>query len=136
MMEKTLSIIKPDAVSRHLIGEIIHIFEKNNIMIRALQLKNLTVDEAQRFYKEHSGKSFYDSLVKYMTSGPVVLMILEGNNVIERNREIMGQTNPLNAAEGTIRKKYAESIERNSVHGSDSQKSAQREIHFFFPNML
>ena len=134
-MERTFSIIKPDAVSRHLIGEIITTFEKEGIKVVAMQMKKLTENEAQNFYLEHKERPFYTSLVKYMTSGPVVLMVLEAHGVIEHNRKIMGATDPAKAAPGTIRKKYGESVERNSVHGSDSSTSAQREIKFFFPNL-
>ena len=135
MIQKTLNIIKPDAVSRNLIGEIIKIFENKDLSVKALQMKKLSVNEAEKFYEEHRGKPFYGSLVSYMTSGPVVVIVLEGDNAVERVRSIMGATNPANAAEGTIRKLYAESIERNSVHGSDSQTSAHREVSFFFPNL-
>ncbi len=134
-MERTFSIIKPDAVSRNLIGEIVHTFEKEGIRIVAMQMKQLTENEAKNFYLEHQERPFYQSLVKYMTSGPVVLMVLEAHGVIEHNRKIMGATDPAKAAAGTIRKKYGESVERNSVHGSDSPLSAQREIKFFFPDL-
>lgn len=134
-MEKTFSIIKPDAVARNLIGAIVKFFEDNDIKIKAMLMKKLSKEEAQNFYIEHKERPFYGSLVSYMTSGPVVLMVLEGKSVVERNRKMMGATNPLNAEAGTIRKMYAESLERNSVHGSDSPQSAQREINFFFPNL-
>ena len=136
MSEKTLSIIKPDATARGLTKEIIKAFEGNGIKIVKKVEKNLTQKEAENFYLEHKERPFYKSLVKFMTSGPVVLMVLEGKNVIEKNREIMGATNPGEAAPGTLRAKYGESIERNSVHGSDSPKSAQREIKFFFPDLI
>ena len=135
MSEKTLSIIKPDATARGLTQEIIKAFEGNGIKIVKKVEKNLTQKEAENFYLEHKERPFYKSLVKFMTSGPVVLMVLEGKNVIEKNREIMGATNPGEAAPGTLRAQYGESIERNSVHGSDSPKSAQREIKFFFPDL-
>ncbi|MBI2609044.1 MAG: nucleoside-diphosphate kinase [Deltaproteobacteria bacterium] len=135
VVERTLSIIKPDAVARNLIGTIVKVFEDNDIKVQAMLMKKLSQKEAQSFYIEHKERPFYGSLVAYMTSGPVVLMVLEGNNAVERNRKIMGATNPAHAEEGTIRKMYAESLERNSVHGSDSPTSAQREINFFFPNL-
>lgn len=130
--ELTLSIIKPDAVSKNLIGTIIKRFEEEKIRIAAMKMKHLTKIEAEGFYAEHNGKPFFEPLVKFMTSGPVVLIVLQGENVISKNREIMGATNPANAAEGTLRKLFAESIERNAVHGSDSPKSAEREVNYFF----
>ncbi|OGQ37158.1 MAG: nucleoside-diphosphate kinase [Deltaproteobacteria bacterium RIFCSPHIGHO2_12_FULL_43_9] len=130
--ELTLSIIKPDAVSKKLIGTIIKRFEEEKIKIAAMRMKRLTKPEAEGFYAEHKGKPFFDSLVSFMTSGPVVLMVLQGDNVILKNRDIMGATNPANADEGTLRKLFAESIEKNAVHGSDSPKSAEREVSYFF----
>ena len=135
MSERTLSIIKPDATARGLTKEIIKKFEENGIKIVKKVEKTLTRDMAENFYLEHKERPFYKSLVKFMTSGPVVLMVLEGKNVVENNREIMGATNPSQALPGTLRAQYGESIERNSVHGSDSQKSAAREIKFFFPDL-
>lgn len=130
--ELTLSIIKPDAVSKNLIGKIIQRFEEEKIKIAAMKMKHLTKPEAEGFYAEHKERPFFNSLVSFMTSGPVVLMTLQGENVIAKNREIMGATNPKDAAEGTLRKLFAESIERNAVHGSDSHKSAEREVGYFF----
>ncbi|MBI2027661.1 MAG: nucleoside-diphosphate kinase [Deltaproteobacteria bacterium] len=135
MMQRTFNIIKPDAVSRNLIGDIIKIFEGKDLKVLALTMKKLSKKEAEDFYQEHKGKPFYESLVTYMTSGPVVLMVLEGENAVERVRTIMGATNPANALPGTIRKLFAESIERNSVHGSDSVVSAKREVSFFFSKL-
>ena len=131
-MEKTFSIIKPPAVQKNAIGAIVERFEKNNIRIAAMKLTKLTKEKAEGFYAEHKERPFFGSLVSFMTSGPVVLMVLEGENVVVRNREIMGATNPANALPGTIRKDFADSIEANAVHGSDSPASAQREIAYFF----
>lgn len=136
MIERTLSIIKPDAVERNLIGTIVARFEKEGFKIKAMKMQRLTKEDAQDFYIEHKGKSFYESLVNYMTSGPVVLMVLERDNAIAKNREVMGATNPANAAPGTIRKEYAVSLEKNSVHGSDSASSAAREVEFFFSDLI
>ncbi len=135
MSERTLSIIKPDATARGLTQEIIKIFEGKGIKVVKKVEKTLTQNMAENFYVEHKERPFYQALVKFMTSGPVVLMVLEGKNVVEKNREIMGATNPAQALPGTLRAQYGESIERNSVHGSDSQKSAEREIKFFFPDL-
>lgn len=131
-MEKTFSIIKPNAVAKNAIGAIVDRFEKNNIKIAAMKMTKLTKEKAEGFYAEHKDRPFFGSLVSFMTSGPVVLMVLEGENVVARNREIMGATNPANAAPGTIRKDFADSIEANAVHGSDSPTSAAREISYFF----
>jgi len=131
-VEKTFSIIKPDAVEKNVIGEIISRFEKAGLRVVASRMARLTETEAQGFYAEHEGKPFYESLVGYMTSGPVVLQVLEGENAIARNRELMGATNPADAAAGTIRADFAESIDANAVHGSDSPESATREIAYFF----
>ncbi|MBI3018821.1 MAG: nucleoside-diphosphate kinase [Deltaproteobacteria bacterium] len=136
MVEKTLSIIKPDAVERNLIGALIARFEKEGFKVLAMRLHRLTKDEAKDFYIEHKEKPFYNSLVEYMTSGPVVLMVLERENAIAKNREVMGATNPKNAASGTIRAQHALSMEKNSVHGSDSSSSAAREIEFFFSDLI
>lgn len=136
MIEKTFSIIKPDAVERNLIGAIVARFEKEGFKIRAMKMQRLTKDDAKDFYAEHKARPFYNSLVEYMTSGPVVLMVLEREGAIAKNREVMGATNPDQAAPGTIRKEHAVSLEKNSVHGSDSPSSAAREIEFFFPDLI
>jgi nucleoside-diphosphate kinase len=132
MLENTLSIIKPDGTQRNLVGKILTYFEEKNLQISAMKMKKLTLKEAQGFYIEHKDRPFYDELVRYMISAPVVLMVLSGDNAINKNREIMGATNPEEAAEGTIRKSFAKNIGENTVHGSDSQKSAKREIDYFF----
>lgn len=131
-MEKTFSIIKPNAVEDNNIGNIIARFEKEGLKIAAAKLVQLTKEKAEGFYIEHKERPFFGSLVTFMTSGPVVLMVLEGENAVNRNREIMGATNPAEAEEGTLRKLYAKSIEANAVHGSDSPESAEREIAYFF----
>jgi nucleoside-diphosphate kinase len=133
-VERTLSIVKPDAVARNIIGEIYSRFEKNGLIIVAARMMRLTEDQAKGFYAEHDGKPFYGDLVAYMTSGPVVVQVLEGDNAIAKNRELMGATNPAEAAAGTIRADFAESVEANAVHGSDSPASAEREIGYFFEN--
>ncbi len=131
-IERTLSIIKPDAVRRNLIGEINRRFEAEGLSIAACRMLHLTQEQAEGFYSVHRERPFYGSLVKYMQTGPVVVQVLEGKNAVTTNREIMGATNPANAAAGTIRADFAESLERNSVHGSDSRKNAKIEIDFFF----
>ena len=131
-VERTFSMVKPDAVARNIIGEIYKRFESNGLLIVAAKMLHLTPSQAQGFYAEHEGKPFYDDLVEYMTSGPVVLQVLEGENAIARNRELMGATNPKEAQPGTIRADFAESIDANAVHGSDSQASAAREVAYFF----
>ena len=131
-VERTLSIVKPDAVARNIIGESYSRFEKNGLTIVAARMMRLTEDQAKGFYAEHDGKPFYADLVAYMTSGPVVVQVLEGDNAIAKNRELMGATNPAEAAAGTIRADFAESVEANAVHGSDSPASAEREIGYFF----
>ena len=131
-MEKTLSIIKPNAVTDNNIGNIIARFEKDGLRIAAMKLQSLSKEKAEGFYIEHKERPFFGSLVNFMTSGPVVLMVLEGENAVDMNRQIMGATNPEEAADGTLRKLYAKSIEANAVHGSDSQTSAEREIAYFF----
>lgn len=131
-VERTLSIVKPDAVARNIIGEIYSRFEKNGLAIVAARMMRLSESDAQGFYAEHEGKPFYDDLVAYMTSGPVIVQVLEGEGAIARNRELMGATNPAQAAPGTIRADFAESLEANAVHGSDSPASAEREIAYFF----
>ena len=131
-IEQTLSIIKPDAVERNLIDEIKAIFIKNNLKIKENKKIHLTKEEAAQFYKVHQSKPFYEDLCSYLSSGPIVAMILEGENAVLFNRELMGATDPKNAKEGTIRKKYGISIDKNSVHGSDSIENAKIEIDFFF----
>lgn len=131
-MEKTFSIIKPNAVEDNNIGNIVGRFEKEGLRIAAMKLTKLSKEKAEGFYIEHKDRPFFGSLVSFMTSGPVVLMVLEGENAVERNRQIMGATNPANAEENTLRKLYAKSIEANAVHGSDSKASAEREINYFF----
>ena len=132
MSEKTLSIIKPDATSRNLIGEIISRFEKNGLKVVAAKMVQLSRDQAGGFYAEHEGKPFFDNLIDYMTSAPVLVQVLEGENAIMLNRSLMGATNPQEAEPGTIRADFAESIDANAVHGSDSLQSAEREIAYFF----
>jgi len=131
-MEKTFSIIKPNAVEDSNIGNIVARFEKEGLKIAALKLTKLSKEKAEGFYIEHKERPFFGSLVSFMTSGPVVLMVLEGENAVEKNRKIMGATNPANAEDNTLRKLYAKSIEANAVHGSDSLASADREINYFF----
>ena len=131
-IEQTLSIIKPDAVERNLIDEIKAIFTKNNLKIKQDKKIHLTKDEAAEFYKVHQSKPFYDDLCSYLSSGPIVVMILEGKNAVLSNRELMGATDPKNADDNTIRKLYGISIDKNSVHGSDSPDNAKKEINFFF----
>ena len=131
-MERTLSIIKPDGVSRGLIGEVISRFEKKNIKIVAMKMIHMTKTEAQGFYAVHKERPFFGSLTDFMSSGPVVVMVLEGENVISKNRALMGATNYKEAAPGTIRADYATEIEKNIVHGSDSPQSAAFEIGYFF----
>ncbi len=132
--EQTLSIIKPDAVERNLIGNIKSIFTKNNLIIKEDKKIHVTKDEAAEFYKIHQSKPFYNDLCSYLSSGPIIVMILEGKNAVLLNRQLMGATNPKDAEEGTIRKKYGISIDKNSVHGSDSIENAKTEIEFFFKN--
>ena len=131
-MEKTFSIIKPNAVNKNAIGAIVDRFEKAGLHIAAMKMTWLEAPQTEGFYAEHKERPFFRSLVNFMTSGPVVLMVLEGENAILKNREIMGATNPANAAPGTIRKDFADSIEANAVHGSDSPAAAAREIAYFF----
>ncbi|MBT3446163.1 nucleoside-diphosphate kinase [bacterium] len=132
LMEETLSIIKPDGVEKKLIGTILKKFEDYGFQITNLKYTTLTNEEAGEFYNMHKGKPFYDELVKFMTSGPCVPFVIKGEDAILRVREIMGATNPSEAAQGTIRADYADSIDRNIIHGSDSNDSALREISFFF----
>ena len=131
-IEQTLSIIKPDAVERNLADEIKNIFIKNNLNIKESKKIHITKDEASEFYKVHQSKPFYNELCVYLSSGPIVVMILEKENAVLANRELMGATNPKDAADGTIRKKFGISIDKNSVHGSDSLENAKIEIDFFF----
>ena len=133
-IEKTLSIIKPDAVERNLVEEIKNIFKKNNLNIKEVKKIHITKDEASDFYKVHQSKPFYNDLCNYLSSGPIVVMVLEGENAILANRKLMGATNPKDAEKNTIRQLYGISIDKNSVHGSDSVDNAKKEIEFFFPN--
>ena len=131
-MEQTLSIIKPDAVERNLGENIKNIFLKNNFKIKDSKKIHLSKDEAAEFYKVHQSKPFYNDLCAYLSSGPIIVMILEGENAVLANRKLMGATNPKDADENTIRKLYGISIDKNSVHGSDSAENAKKEIEFFF----
>ena len=131
-VERTLSIIKPDAVERNLVDQIKKIFTTNNLNIRENKKIHITKDEAAEFYKVHQSKPFYNDLCAYLSSGPIVVMILEGENAVMANRKLMGATNPKEAEENTIRKLYGLSIDKNSVHGSDSIENAKKEINFFF----
>ncbi len=132
--EQTLSIIKPDAVERNLVEEIKGIFTSNNLKIKESKKIQISKEEAAEFYKVHQSKPFYENLCSYLSSGPIVAMILEGENAILENRKLMGATDPKKAEENTIRKKYGISIDKNSVHGSDSSENAKKEINFFFKN--
>ena len=132
MAERTFSIIKPDATRRNLTGAVTRMLEEGGLRVVASKRVRLTREQAEGFYGVHRERPFFNDLVAFMTSGPVVVQVLEGENAVARNREIMGATNPANADEGTIRKAYAESIEANSVHGSDSDENAATEIAFFF----
>ena len=132
--QQTLSIIKPDAVERNLVEEIKNILKKNNLAIKDIKKIHITKDEASEFYKVHQSKPFYNDLCTYLSSGPIVVMILEGENAVIKYRELMGATNPKDADENTIRKLYGISIDKNSVHGSDSIENAKKEIKFFFNN--
>ena len=131
-MEQTLSIIKPDAVERNLEDEIKSFFEKRKFKILKIKKVKISKEEALEFYAVHQTKPFYNNLCNYLSSGPIVVMILEGDNAVTKNRQIMGATDPLKAEEGTLRKMYGISIDKNSVHGSDSVKNAKIEIDFFF----
>ena len=131
-MEKTLSIIKPDAVAKNVIGQIYTRFENANLTIAQAKKIQLTPEQAGGFYAEHKERSFFNDLVKFMTSGAIMVQVLEGENAIALNRELMGETNPKDAKAGTIRADFAESIDANAVHGSDSSATAAREIEFFF----
>jgi nucleoside-diphosphate kinase len=132
-IERTLSIIKPNAVQRNLIGAVVKLLEEGGLRVAAMRMTRMSKDQARAFYEVHKERPFYDSLVAFMTSGPVVPMVLEGESAIQRNRELMGATDPAKAAAGTIRKLYGENVERNAVHGSDAPETAQQEIAFFFP---
>ena len=131
-IERTLSIIKPDAVGKNIIGKIISRFEDNGLNLVAGKLMHLSDNIASGFYAEHDGKPFFDDLKKFMTSGPVFVQVLEGENAVQKNRDLMGSTNPQEAESGTIRADFAKSIDANAVHGSDSIESAKREIEYFF----
>ena len=133
-IERTLSIIKPDAVGKNIIGKIISRFEDNGLNLVAGKLIHLSDNMASGFYAEHDGKPFFDDLKKFMTSGPVFVQVLEGENAVQKNRDLMGSTNPKEAKPGTIRNLYAISIDKNSVHGSDSVENAIVEIDLFFKN--
>ena len=133
-IEQTLSIIKPDAVGRNLTENIKNIFIQNQLMIKDSKKIHITKEEAAEFYKVHQSKPFYNELCSYLSSGPIVVMILEGENAVAANRKLMGATNPKDAEENTIRKLYGLSIDKNSVHGSDSIDNAKKEIDFFFNN--
>jgi len=131
-VERTLSIIKPDAVGNNVIGKIIQRFEENNLKIVASKMIHLTKEKAEGFYDIHRDKPFFPNLVNFMTSGPVIVQVLEGENAVNKNREIMGATNPAEAAIGTIRKDFAKSIDENAAHGSDAPETAAVEIAYFF----
>ena len=132
MIEQTLSIIKPDAVERNLEDKIKSYFEKNNLKISKVKKVKISKEEASEFYKIHQTKPFYDDLCNYLSSGPIIVMILEGENAVSKNRQLMGATDPSKAEEGTLRKMYGISITKNSVHGSDSVENGKTEIDFFF----
>jgi len=133
-IEQTLSIIKPDAVERNLVNEIKNFFIENKLMIKDSKKIHISKEEAAEFYKVHQSKPFYNDLCAYLSSGPIFVMILEGENAVALNRKLMGATDPKNAEENTIRKMYGISIDKNSVHGSDSIENAKKEINFFFKN--
>ena len=132
MSEQTLSIIKPDAVAKNVIGKIIDRFESQQLRIGGIKMMHLTQKQAEGFYAEHRERRFFAELVSFMTSGPVVVMVLEGQNAVAKNRDLMGDTNPAKAKAGTIRYDFAEKIDANAVHGSDSLESSTREIAYFF----
>jgi len=131
-VQRTLSIIKPDAVAKNVIGEIIARFEQANLTIVAAKMQHLSKEQAEGFYAEHKERPFFGALVEFMTSGPVVVQVLEGEDAVLKNRDLMGATNPQEAEAGTIRSDFAQSIDANAVHGSDSPESAAREISYFF----
>lgn len=132
-IERTLSIVKPDAVAKNVIGEIYSRFEKNGLRIVAARMMHLTKEQAEGFYAVHKDRPFFRDLVTFMTSGPVMVQVLEGENAIARNRELMGATNPAEAAAGTIRADFARTVDENAVHGSDAPETAAVEIDYFFP---
>ena len=134
-VERTLSIIKPDAVAKGVIGQIIADFEANGLKIAAVKMIRMSKRVAQGFYAVHSERPFFNSLTDFMSSGPAVVMVLAGENAISKNRELMGATNPAEAAEGTLRKRFATDIEKNAVHGSDAPETARTEIAYFFPEL-
>ena len=131
-LERTLSIIKPDAVAKNLVGAIYNRFETSGLRIVAAKMMHLSKEQAEGFYAEHKERPFFGALVEFMTSGPIVVQVLEGENAVLKNREIMGATNPAEALAGTLRADYAETIDENAVHGSDAVESAEREIAYFF----
>jgi nucleoside-diphosphate kinase len=131
-LERTLTIIKPDGVAQGNIGDILQIFERNQLQLRAAKMLQLTERAAASFYAVHRERSFFNDLVRYMSSGPVLVMVLEGEDVVGRLRDLMGATDPSKAADGTIRKRFATSIEKNVIHGSDSPENAKTEISYFF----
>ncbi|MCB9666976.1 MAG: nucleoside-diphosphate kinase [Myxococcales bacterium] len=134
-IERTLSIIKPDAVEQHYVGDIIGMIERAGLEIKALRMTHLTRPQAEKFYEVHRERPFFDELVRFMTRGPVVLSALEGENAVQRYRELMGATDPAKAKEGTIRKAHGSNVGENAVHGSDAPETAQTEIAFFFPGL-
>ena len=131
-LERTLSIVKPDAVERNIVGDVYSRFEKSGLRIVAAKMTRLSAQDAAGFYAEHKGKAFYDNLLSYMSSGPVMIQVLEGEDAVQVNRRLMGATDPREAAPGTIRADFADSVDANAVHGSDSPASAAREIAYFF----
>jgi nucleoside-diphosphate kinase len=131
-IERTFSIIKPDAVAKNVIGEIVSRFENNGLRVIASRMLHLTREQAEGFYAVHAGRPFYNDLVNFMISGPVVVQVLEGENAISKNRELMGATNPAEAAPGTIRADFAKTVDENAVHGSDAPETAAQEIRYFF----
>jgi nucleoside-diphosphate kinase len=132
-VERTLSIVKPDAVAKNVIGEIYARFEKAGLKIVAAKMAHLSKSDAEGFYAVHKGRPFYDDLVEFMISGPVMIQVLEGENAIQKNRDLMGATDPKKAAAGTIRADFAQSIDANAVHGSDAPETARTEVAYFFP---
>jgi nucleoside-diphosphate kinase len=134
MSEVTLSLIKPDAVERNLIGKIVQVFEDNGLVVDQMRKIKVNMDFAKKFYSVHSDKPFFNDLCSYISSGPLVAMVLKGDNAVQKNRDLMGATNPKDAKPGTIRNLYAISIDKNSVHGSDSVENAKIEIDLFFKN--
>jgi nucleoside-diphosphate kinase len=135
MTERTLSIIKPDAVAKNVIGQIYTTFEDAGLKIVAAKMMQLSEDQAKQFYAVHAERPFYNDLVNFMISGPVMVSVLEGDNAILKHRDLMGATNPAEAAEGTIRQRFADSIDANACHGSDAPETAKEEVAFFFPEL-